>query len=146
VGSPARDRFAGSGRLALITQHAYPGGNARKVTDVAAARDTMLSRVWVRGYEKFYGDFGPTAAEHHVPYRIEETNSFYNSGRQNVSDTHAAALWALDYLYWWATHGAAGLNFHTGDHVAAADESTPCCMRSSGRRATAMRRTRSRTA
>ncbi len=118
--------FASSGHLALITQHAYPGGNARKVTDVVAARDTMLSRAWVRAYEKFYSGFGPTAAEQHVPYRIEETNSFYNGGRQNVSDTHAAALWALDYMYWWATHGAAGLNFHTGDYVAAADESTPC--------------------
>ena len=24
----------------------------------------------------------------------------------------ASALWALDYLHWWAAHGAAGVNFH----------------------------------
>jgi hypothetical protein len=29
-------------------------------------------------------------------------------------------------MYWWAEHGAAGLNFHTGDHVAAGEENTPC--------------------
>lgn len=118
--------FGRSTHVSLITQHAYPGGNARKVVDVSAARDSMLSRAWVRGYERFFNDFGPVAAEHHLPYRIEETNSFYNGGLQNASDTHAAALWGLDYMYWWATHGAAGINFHTGDHVAAADESAPC--------------------
>ncbi len=42
------------------------------------------------------------------------------------SDTLAAALWGIDYMHWWAQHGAGGVNFHTGDQVAAADESTPC--------------------
>src|SRR5205823_14681475 len=27
------------------------------------------------------------------------------------------ALWSAEYLYWWASHGAVGLNFHTGDRV-----------------------------
>ncbi|HKO15223.1 MAG TPA: hypothetical protein VJU87_03235, partial [Gemmatimonadaceae bacterium] len=118
--------FAGSGRVTLITQHAYPGGNARTVVDTAAARERMLSPAWVGGYERFFQAFGPTAAAQGLPFRIEETNSFYNGGLHGASDTHAAALWALDYLHWWATHGAAGVNFHTGDWVAAGDDSTRC--------------------
>ncbi|HUB87608.1 MAG TPA: hypothetical protein VMB22_06920, partial [Verrucomicrobiae bacterium] len=39
-------------------------------------------------------------------------------GRRDVSDTFASALWGLDYSWWWATHDAAGLDFHTGDTVA----------------------------
>jgi hypothetical protein len=35
-------------------------------------------------------------------------------------------LWALDYQWWWAAHGASGVNFHTGDKVAARDENKPC--------------------
>jgi len=29
-------------------------------------------------------------------------------------------------MHWWALHRAAGINFHTGEVVAAADENTPC--------------------
>ena len=29
-----------------------------------------------------------------------------------ASNAFASALWALDYLHWWAAHGAAGVNFH----------------------------------
>ncbi len=32
----------------------------------------------------------------------------------------------LDYLYWWAAHQATGVNFHTGDKVAAGEQQTPC--------------------
>jgi len=35
-------------------------------------------------------------------------------------------LWALNYQWWWASHGASGINFHTGDKVAARDENKPC--------------------
>jgi hypothetical protein len=57
---------------------------------------------------------------------LEETNSFYYGGAKDVSDTFAAALWGLDSLYWWASHGAAGVNFHAGDHVARGDTNVPC--------------------
>jgi hypothetical protein len=57
---------------------------------------------------------------------LEETNSFFNGGVKGASDTFTAALWALDYMYWWASHGADGINFHTGDTVAAGQDVTPC--------------------
>jgi hypothetical protein len=46
-----------------------------------------------------------------LPYRLEETNNF-TGGAKDATDTFTASLWALDYLHWWAAHGAAGLNFH----------------------------------
>ncbi|HTQ30287.1 MAG TPA: glycosyl hydrolase family 79 C-terminal domain-containing protein [Opitutaceae bacterium] len=121
----ARD-FAATRRLAFISQHSYPGGNGRKVPDPAAGRDEMLSPEFVRRYEKFYQLFVPGVQASGLPYRLEETNNFFNGGAEDVSDTYASALWGLDYMWWWAEHGAAGLNFHTGDKVAAADASAPC--------------------
>lgn len=33
-------------------------------------------------------------------------------GVHSASDGFAAALWALDYMHWWAAHRMAGMNFH----------------------------------
>jgi hypothetical protein len=121
----ARD-FGDSGEVNLLTQHAYFGGNSRLVKDQAAARGAMLSKQWAGKYWEMAGGMMVIAGEHKLPYRIEETNSFYNGGAKDVSNSFTAALWGLDYLYWWASHGASGLNFHTGDKVAAGDEQAPC--------------------
>jgi hypothetical protein len=117
---------AKSGRVVLITQHDYPGASAKKVTDVAAAREQMLSAGWVEYNEKFYRKFVPQVEAARLPFRLEEANSFFNGGAKDVSDTLASALWALDYMYWWASHGAAGINFHTGDTVASGEGNATC--------------------
>jgi hypothetical protein len=44
--------------------------------------------------------------------RLEEAGNFSDGGVKDASDTFAAALWSLDYLHWWAAHGADGINFH----------------------------------
>jgi hypothetical protein len=118
--------FHGSNRVQFITQHAYPGNSGREVTDAAAGRAAMLSTQWVESYQKFYSAFNDTNDPEQLPYRLEETNSYFHGGAKDVSDTFAAALWGLDYMHWWAMHGAAGLNFHTGERVAAGDQTTPC--------------------
>ena len=120
------DDFRDSGRLKSVVEHAYVGLNAQDVKDPAAARDRILSPEFAGTYEAFYKTFAPHVMSRNLPYRMEETNSFYNGGAKDVSDTFAACLWGLEYLHWWAAHGAAGLNYHTGDHVAAGDKSTPC--------------------
>jgi hypothetical protein len=48
------------------------------------------------------------------PYRICEVNSFSGGGRPGVSDTMAAALWVLDYMYTLASNGCSGVNMETG--------------------------------
>lgn len=120
------NEFGKSGPLAFISQHDYPGGDARKVKDPAAARDKILSPTMEDHYLKFANVFVPAIVSNGLPYRLEEANSFYDGGAKDVSDTFASALWALDYLWWWAAHGANGINFHTGDTVAARDENAPC--------------------
>jgi hypothetical protein len=107
-------------------QHSYPGGNSRKVTDPAAARANMLSSSFEHDYQHLYDAFVPTALSSGVQYRIEETNSYYNGGAKDVSNTFASSLWALSYMYWWLAHDAQGINFHTGDQVAAGEAQTPC--------------------
>lgn len=115
-----------SGRIKEINEHAYVGLSARKVTDVVAARDKMLSSAWVKLYQGVYDGFVPQALAAKLPYRLEETNTFFNGGKEGASDTFTAALWGVDYMYWWASHRATGINFHTGDKVAAGEESAPC--------------------
>jgi len=115
------------GQIQLITQHAYFGGNSRDAEkDPAAYRARLLSTELLSKYQSFYDSFVPIALENRCRYRIEETNSCYNGGAPGVSDSFAAALWGLDYMFWWAQHRSEGLNFHTGDTVAAADDHVPC--------------------
>jgi uncharacterized protein (TIGR03437 family) len=49
-----------------------------------------------------------------VPYRFAETNSFYNGGAPNVSDSYGSALWVIDHLFACAYNGAQGINLHGG--------------------------------
>jgi len=115
-----------SGFTKMITQHAYPGGSGMQVTNPREGIERMLSRDWVESYQKFHEAFVPAVDSAGLPFRLEETNNFFHAGAEGVSNTHAAALWGLDYALWWATHGAEGLNFHTGDSVAAGENTRPC--------------------
>ena len=121
------DDLAATGWLAYISQHDYPGGDARKfATNAPAARERLLAPAMADHYEKFAANFVPAVLTHQLNYRFEEANSFYDGGALDASDTFAAALWALDYQWWWAAHHLHGINFHTGDKVAARDENKPC--------------------
>ncbi len=120
------NEFGANGPLAFISQHDYPGGDARRATNAAIAREKILSPSIDEHYAKFSANFVPAVISNGLPYRLEEANSFYDGGALDVSDTFASTLWALDYQWWWLEHGASGINFHTGDKVAARDESKPC--------------------
>jgi hypothetical protein len=119
--------LAGGGQLKFISQHDYPGGDARKFAAAAeAAREKILSPALAEHYAKFANNFVPAVVANGLTCRFEEANSFYDGGAADASDTFASALWALDYQWWWAAHGLRGINFHTGDKVAARDENKPC--------------------
>jgi hypothetical protein len=117
--------FARGNQVALITEHLYPGGAGGKVPTPETGRDRMLSSNFTHAYEKLHDNFVPQAISNDLPYRLEEVNNYFNGGATNVSNTFASALWGLDFMYWWAAHDAAGLNFHTGDRVAAGNELRP---------------------
>jgi hypothetical protein len=117
--------FGHSNHVALITEHLYAGGAGGKVPTPEIGRDRMLSDEFTGKYQKLHDGFVPLAVSNGLPYRLEEVNNYFNGGATNVSNTFASALWGLDFMYWWAAHGAAGLNFHTGDKVAAGNTLQP---------------------
>jgi hypothetical protein len=57
-----------------------------------------------------------TMQESGLPFRLAETNSCYQGGKQGVSDTFASALWAADLMYQLASAGGEGINFHGGGY------------------------------
>jgi hypothetical protein len=113
-----------SSRIADFTQHLYVGGDPGKTT-AAQAISNMLSPEWVHGtapgtqparttytpYPWFFDSHLAAVAAAGQRYRLTESND-YLGGVPGASDAFASALWALDYLHWWAAHGAAGVNFH----------------------------------
>jgi hypothetical protein len=123
------DDEGGSGRIMDATQHVYVGGSPLSTT-AAQAIDNMLSAEWVENAEigtQPAGTSSDTTA--YVPYpwldrrivapvvaaglpvRLSESND-YLTGVPGASDRFASALWALDYMHWWAARGVSGVNFH----------------------------------
>jgi hypothetical protein len=122
------ERFASderdSGRMADITQHYYVGGGPGRTT-AQQAISNMLSPEWVNGttigaqptrttytpYAWFHANHLAPVSAAGLRYRLTESND-YLTGVPGASNAFASALWALDYLHWWAAHAAAGVNFH----------------------------------
>lgn len=118
--------FGRGHNISTIFMHLYPGGPGTEVPSPEFGRQQMLSNSFTRIYQKLHDSFVPQVVSNGLAYRLEEVNNFYYGGAPDVSSTFAAALWGLDFMHWWARHGAAGLNFHTGDQVAAGSTMTPC--------------------
>src|SRR6185437_2309403 len=125
------ENFGRSNHVTLLTAHLYPGGAGGKVPTPEIGRDRMLAsdadaaNSFPKVYQKLYDSFVPMAISNGLPYRLEEVNNYFNGGATNVSNTFASSLWGLDFMYWWAEHHAAGVNFHTGDRVAAGNTLLP---------------------
>lgn len=111
--------FGRTNHVNMLTAHLYPGGAGEKVPSPQIGCAKMLSEDFFGPCQKLLDFSLPLARANSLPFRLEEANNFYNGGAKNVSDTYAASLWGLEFLHWWASHGAAGINFHTGDRVAA---------------------------
>lgn len=122
---------APAGPLIQISQHSYSFGcsytnpGEKDVTklvlaDADAARGKMLSPDAYAIYEKIYKGIRISIGDAPISFRLSEVNSFWFSGLKGASDSHASALWAVDYAHWWSQRGADGLNFHTGDRTGGA--------------------------
>lgn len=100
-----------SGRLVCLTQHHYVG-EAPGSLSAGEAIDAMLSPDWNSvSNQALYAAMAVPATATRLPFRFTEANDF-TGGVTNASNAFASALWALDFLHWWAVHGAAGVNFH----------------------------------
>ncbi len=97
--------------VAFLSQHYYAEGPP---TDPSMTIERLL-----RPNPKLTAEFAgmaETKADTHVPFRLTETNSCYQGGKQGVSDTFASALWGADLMYQLAAAGGIGINFHGGGY------------------------------
>jgi hypothetical protein len=115
------EQFARDERdIALLTAHHYITGQANP----AATMETMLANN--TKYDPVLARFQAAAQSAGKPWRMCETASFSGGGKEGVSDTFAAALWALDYLFVLAGHDCAGVNMETGvNHLGWISHYTP---------------------
>src|ERR1700761_1349999 len=115
------EQFARDERdIALLTAHHYITGQANP----SATMDTMLANN--TRYDPVLARFQTAAQGAGKPWRMCETASFSGGGKEGVSDTFGAALWALDYLFVLAEHGCAGVNMETGvNHLGWISHYTP---------------------
>jgi hypothetical protein len=119
-GQPWAESFANEFKadpsILLICGHYYPGartGNGANA-DIDFLLDPSRLSSGSNNYELYYSQFPSTAVSNSEIFRLEETNSLASQGEAGVSNVYASALWALDYMHWWSTRNAQGLNFHTG--------------------------------
>ncbi len=97
--------------VAFLSQHYYAEGPP---TDPSMTIERLL-RPNPKLVQEFQG-MAQTKAESHLPFRLAETNSCYQGGKQGVSDTFASALWGADLMYQLASAGGVGINFHGGGY------------------------------
>ena len=93
--------------IKLLTHHYYrEGQNPTSTIDKLLHTDPKLAPILAK--------LEAASESSGVPYRICETNSFSGGGKPGVSDTLAAALWVLDFMFILASAGCAGVNMETG--------------------------------
>lgn len=104
-----------SGIVKLITQHTYmadtlPGGIT--ITNGTNLMAAILSPGWDTVTNQIlYNAVGAPVLAEGLPYRFTEANEI-TGGIEGASDAFGEALWALDFMHWWAAHGISGINFH----------------------------------
>jgi hypothetical protein len=107
--------IAAQPRLRLVTLHRYPlqhcfiHPRSPRYPTIA----NLLSRHASTGLADRFAPYVATARAHGLPLRIDELNSVACGAVPSVSQSFAAALWALDALFEFVRVGAAGVNIHT---------------------------------
>ncbi len=105
-----------AGFIKAVVEHYYVGGAGRGVP-ADQGIDDMLSPGWVAGYQKLYDKVTAPVLADGLLFRFTEANDHYSGGVPDASDTAAGALWALDFLHWWAAHDTQGVDFHNTQWV-----------------------------
>jgi len=107
--------LAAQRHLRLVTFHRYPLNRcftAPGAPDYPTVR-SLLSPAASRGLAAGLARYVRVARRDGAGFRVDETNSVACGGKRGVSDTFAAALWAIDALFSMARAGVTGINVHT---------------------------------
>ncbi len=102
-------------RLGLVTLHRYPLQRCfihPKSPRYPTIRN-LLSPYASAGLANRFAPYVAIARAHHLPLRIDELNTVACGAVPSVSQSFAAALWALDTLFEFARVGVVGVNIHT---------------------------------
>jgi len=101
--------------IGYVTSHTYPAGDAADFGSVSAGDADLLASSLDAAYQSYYNKFNDNASNNGYNVRIEETNSAYGGSNNGVTNSYAAALWAMDYFCYMAYNtNLAGMNLHTG--------------------------------
>ena len=95
--------------IQLLTHHYYAEGPPDNPTSTI---ETLLQPNAI--LPGLLGRLQAASRSSGVPYRICEANSCFGGGKPGVSDTLAASLWGLDFLFTLAQFNAGGVNIETG--------------------------------
>ncbi|MBV9769437.1 MAG: hypothetical protein JOZ32_07690 [Bryobacterales bacterium] len=124
------ERFAGAEArdIKLLTHHFYaqgpPQNPAATIENLLKPNEILMGLL---------GRLESASRSTHVPYRVCEANSCFGGGKPGVSDTMAATLWGLDFLFTLARFNAAGVNMETGvNHLGFLSSYSPIGVDSSG--------------
>jgi hypothetical protein len=98
--------------LGLVTLHWYPLNVSQGPSPTAA---NLLAPQVVTASENAFNAALAAMAPYGLAVQIGETNSVSGEGQPGLSDTQAAALWALDYMLDMARIGISRLNVHIHD-------------------------------
>ena len=102
--------------ISAITEHFYVGGAGRGVT-APNGIEAILSPERLAANQTLYDSMAAPVFSAGLPLRFTEANDHYSGGVPGASDTFAGALWALDFLHWWAAHGVSSVDFHNTQWV-----------------------------
>ena len=96
-------------QVRLLTHHYYRGNGQLPTSDIQfllSYPDSSLIKQLLQARD--------AAEAAKVPFRLAETNSYYNGGSSQFSNSYASALWVIDDLFTLAANGCEGANFHGG--------------------------------
>jgi hypothetical protein len=96
-------------QIGMITQHYYRGSAYAST----ASADDLLSPDADLAAQLILLHEGAQSVG--VPFRMGECNSYWDGGKDGVSNTYASSLWALDMIFTCALGGASGVNFQGGN-------------------------------
>jgi hypothetical protein len=104
------EEFAASeaGYIALLTEHYYISNYSSAAPSIPGML-TYPSPHLITALQNLQS----AASANHMPFRIDECNSYFASKNPaGVANAFAAALWAIDFIFTNAQYGSSGVNFH----------------------------------
>ena len=104
---------AGKLHVSSLDEQYYPMTHCGR-TPTPGGSTTLLSRTTASNEALQLNSIASSAAVAGTPFVLAETNSASCTGIPGMSNTYAAALWAVDWALLAAEKGASGIYFHGG--------------------------------